>query len=238
MVNQQLQIKLGLLACRCHPVNQDKQGSLDWHRHHPRRSHRQEECKLHLHHHPGDQVWWDKLRLHPCKTTYRTRESRINQNAITSGRIDQPTIHVANTGKGRKTRKSQHMKYHLDLEYQQEDLWYPGQTLSQKTLVLVDHPSSAQHVENTHTAEENVHTTTSAPHATITIMLHTCVGHPGRHHNRVLQFVYIASVPSTVLYNAHNRHIAQEALARDQEFQHTNGNILGKCSLHVNKQSR
>ena len=44
--------------------------------------------------------------------------------------------------------------------------------------------------------------TTSAPHATIMTMQHTCAGHPSRHLNRVLQFVYIVTVQNTVQHNA------------------------------------
>ena len=44
-------------------------------------------------------------------------------------REDLPTHNTAsNTGKGRKTRRNQHMRCHPDLEHQQKDLWYPEQT--------------------------------------------------------------------------------------------------------------
>ena len=44
--------------------------------------------------------------------------------------------------------------------------------------------------------------TTSALHATIMTMQHTCAGHPNRHLNRVLQFVYIVAVQNTAHHNA------------------------------------
>ena len=55
--------------------------------------------------------------------------------------------------------------------------------------------------EYSHLGEENVHTTTFAPHATITTMQHTCAGYPSRHPNRVLPFVYIVAVQSTAHHN-------------------------------------
>ena len=43
--------------------------------------------------------------------------------------------------------------------------------------------------------------TTSAPHATIMTMQHTCAGHPSRHPNRVLSPAYIVAVWSTAHCN-------------------------------------
>ena len=57
-------------------------------------------------------------------------------------------------------------------------------------------------MENTHTGEESVHVTTSAPHATIMTMQHTCAGHPSRHLNRALQFVCVVAVQNIVQHNA------------------------------------
>ena len=93
------------------------------------------------------------------------------------------------------------MRCHPGLEHQQ-DLWYPGQTSTQGSWELVDPPSSAQHVMNTHTGEGGVHMTTSALHATIMTIQHTCAGHPNKHFNRVLQFVYIVAAQSTAHHNA------------------------------------
>ena len=57
-------------------------------------------------------------------------------------------------------------------------------------------------MENIHIGEGNVCMTTSAPHATITTMQHTCAGHSSRHPNRVLPPVYIVAVWSTAHHNA------------------------------------
>ena len=57
-------------------------------------------------------------------------------------------------------------------------------------------------MENTHTGEGSVHTTTSAPHVTIMTMQPTCAGHPSRHLNRALQFVCIVAVQNIVQHNA------------------------------------
>ena len=96
------------------------------------------------------------------------------------------------------------MRCHPGLEHQQ-DLWYPGQTSTQElplNLGTGSPPSSAQHVVNTHTGEGSVHMTTSALHATIMTMQHTCAGHPNKHLNIVLQFVYIVAAQSTAHHNA------------------------------------
>ena len=39
-------------------------------------------------------------------------------------------IEVPTQEKGRKTRRSQHMRYHHDLEHHQKEVWYPEQTFS------------------------------------------------------------------------------------------------------------
>ena len=56
MGRQQVQTNPGVLTPKGHLVNQHKQGSPDQHRLHPKRSHRQKEHKLCLHHLPGDQL--------------------------------------------------------------------------------------------------------------------------------------------------------------------------------------
>ena len=97
---------------------------------------------------------------------------------------------------------------------------------------MVDPPSSAQHVENTHTGEGNVHMTTSVPHATTMTMQHTCPGFPSRHLNTVLQFVWYCGNTEHSSSQCHNRPwdnreqpcSTLEAL-RNQEFQCANGEI-------------
>ena len=105
MGRQQVQNNPGILTPKGHPANQYKQGSWDQHRLHPKRSHRQEEHKLCLHHHPGDQLQLEKLRLHLHKTTYRARESRVNQNTITLVRTHWANNTGSSTSKGKKNRK-------------------------------------------------------------------------------------------------------------------------------------
>ena len=56
MGSQLVWISPGILACRHCLANQYLQGSQDQCKHHLKRSHRQEEHKLHLHHHLGDQL--------------------------------------------------------------------------------------------------------------------------------------------------------------------------------------
>ena len=78
------------------------------------------------------------------------------------------------------------MRCHPDLEHQKKDWWHPEQNSIQGIEALVDPPSSAQHVVDSHTREGSAPMTTSAPHVTIMTMQHTCAGHPSRHLNRVL----------------------------------------------------
>ena len=80
----------------------------------------------------------------PGRPTGETQTTPL-QNNIQDQRIHgQPECnHISedppanNTGptlvKVGKTGKSQHMRYHLDLGHQQEDLQYPGQTSTQET---------------------------------------------------------------------------------------------------------
>ena len=43
--------------------------------------------------------------------------------------------------------------------------------------------------------------TTSAPHVTTMTMQHSCAGHPNRHLNKVLQYVYIVAAQNTTHHN-------------------------------------
>ena len=71
--------------------------------------------------------------------------------------------------------------------------------------------------------------TTSAQHVIITIMLHICAGHPRIHHNRILHCVYCGSMEHSSVQCC-NRRIPPEA-TRNEEFQHTNSEILGKVGF-------
>ena len=74
--------------------------------------------------------------------------------------------------------------------------------------------------------------TTSAPHATIMTMQHTCAGHPSRHLNSPAICVYCGSTEHSSTQccnrpwdNGEQLCSMPEAL-RNQEFQHANSEIL------------